>query len=233
MNADELPDIPGLVRLQHPGFGSCADWSTSYSIEDLAEYHLRAILAQSAATDELLIIGMSMGGMIVSVLASRLRDQLPAKTRFRFLVTSANHQDLPCISKDMLARWYQARPGNDDSFAQILTPFIGRSFRDAFPERTKAYFRYRAQGGNGQSTAAFLKQLAAVTKFDGTGYFSSLKADEIEFVHGGADEIMSDEHRKLLRELQPHALHVVVPEMGHMINFEAPQWFQKERPVHA
>lgn len=233
MNASELPDIPGLVRLQQPGFGACTDWEGAYGIEDLAAFHLRTIRSQVALGDELLIIGMSMGGMVASVLGSTLRDQLPPKTRFRFLVTSSNQRDLPCITKDMLARWYQARPGNDESFTAILTPFVGAQFRARHPDIMRDYIHYRAHGGNGQSAAAFLKQLAAVIQFDGTDYFAGLNADETEFVHGGADEIMTVGHHSRLRNLQPHAQHVVVPEMGHMVNIEAPHFFQKERAGHA
>lgn len=228
MNARELPMVSGLVRLQQPGFDELPDIDTPYSIEDLASFHLKAILSEVPSADDLLIIGMSMGGMIASVLATRLRHQLPAKTRFRFLVTSSNHPDLPCITKGMLAEWYKARPGDQNSFAAILTPFVGRTFREANPAATAQYFDYRATGKNGQSTKAFIKQMTAVTSFDGTSYFKEMCPDEVEFFHGGSDEIMTRHHRDRLRQLQPHARHHVISDLGHMVNFEAPHLFYRE-----
>ena len=229
MNAAELPDIHGLVRLQHTGFDGTADFDTPYTLEDLADYHLKTILSQVSATDEILVIGMSMGGMVASVLGSKLRNHLPAKTRFRFLVTSANPPELPCITKSMLTQWYKARPGDPASFAEILTPFVGKAFRASHPDFTQNYFEYRATGKNGQSSKSFIKQLTAVTSFDGTAYFAGLNADEIEFIHGGSDEIMSTPHHEVLRQLQPRASHHIVPSMGHMANFEASYLFEKVR----
>lgn len=226
MNADELPNIPGLVRLQQPGFAGIADFDTQYTIEDLAAYHLKTI--QEQMSDDVVIIGMSMGGMIASVLASKFRDQLPKKTKFRFIVTTANPPELSCITKAMMADWYQAKQGDIPSFAKILVPFFGRGFREANPELAENYFRYRATGLSTQSSKSFVKQLTSVVGFNGTSYFGGLTPSEVEFIHGEADEIMSLPHHELLRKIQPEAVHHVISGLGHMVNIEAPHLFERE-----
>ncbi|MGZ3771598.1 MAG: hypothetical protein ACXVCP_18835 [Bdellovibrio sp.] len=94
MHNSEIPAIPGLLALQNPEVGDGVNLDSKYSLNDVAEIHLKAIKAilsdNSTNRDNFWIIGMSMGGMVNSILASELRSKLPANIKFGFFVTTAN-----------------------------------------------------------------------------------------------------------------------------------------------
>ncbi|MGZ3782741.1 MAG: hypothetical protein ACXVCY_19010 [Pseudobdellovibrionaceae bacterium] len=73
MHNSEIPDIPGLLALQNPEVGDGVTLDSKYSLYDVAEIHLKEINAilsnRSASKEKFWIIGMSMGGMVNSILA--------------------------------------------------------------------------------------------------------------------------------------------------------------------
>jgi pimeloyl-ACP methyl ester carboxylesterase len=226
MAAAELPDISGLVRLENPEIGDGPRLGDeSYSLGDLARGHADWISRNVPADSELWVIGMSMGGMIASILASELRGLLPNRTHFLFLVTSANTGALPAISDDRLASWQVARPGSVESFRMVMTPFFSPSFMLERSQEAETYFRYRASGGNRQSPKAFLRQVAAIRGFDGGASFGRLDPAEATFVTGDEDLVLGPPHGRLLRELLPRAKHLTLPRVGHMINIERSEIF--------
>ncbi len=98
MNNVELPDIPGLLRLQNPEIGDGPSLSGDYSLDQVAEYHLETILSMNLAPGTSFeIMGMSMGAMIAAILGTRYRNRLPPATRFRLLSTSPNLDENPAI----------------------------------------------------------------------------------------------------------------------------------------
>src|SRR5262245_16244331 len=110
MAARELPETIGVLRGDNPeiGEGPDLDATRPYTLQDVAEEHARRIetLASSSmlVRDEpFWVIGMSMGGMIAALLATTLRARLPRRTRFAFLVTSANTPTLPAVPDALLA----------------------------------------------------------------------------------------------------------------------------------
>jgi surfactin synthase thioesterase subunit len=84
----------------------------SYSVEDIAETHLRTILEIASSNDDFVVLGMSLGGMIAAVLASKFRVQLPPRCTFKFLVTSANTPAHRAITPAMLTDWIQVKFGD-------------------------------------------------------------------------------------------------------------------------
>jgi pimeloyl-ACP methyl ester carboxylesterase len=225
MAASELPVIDGLICLDNPDTGSGARLSSAYTLEDVAELHLKAINCIRFVTSQPTIIGMSMGGMIAIVLASKLRRHLPPTCRFRLLVTSANSQDLPAVPDALLADWRTVRPGVVDDFGRILEPFFSPQFISAHPATVADYFRYRAAGRNGQSPRDFMRQLAALRSFDGAQHLRNADPAELEFIGGGADRILGPAHNLRLRDLVAAAVHHELSDLGHMANYEKPTLF--------
>ncbi len=128
MKADELPFIDGLLRLENPEIGSGPDWSgREYSLIDVASFHAKNIAKLNLS--KVVVIGMSMGGMIASIIASNFRQLLPKNSTFRLLVTSANLPDCPAITAQMLQEWSTARRGDFESYKKVLSPFFPMSLR--------------------------------------------------------------------------------------------------------
>lgn len=226
MAASELPWFEGVVRLENPEIGAGERLGRAYTLEEVAEGHLRTILAQAKPSDELTLIGMSMGGMIASILASEFRSWLPRATRFSFLVTSPNLPELPAIRTELFREWVAVRPGSTEDFRKILTPFFSDGFLKAAPDQVDAYATYRATGGNKQSASAYFRQSAALSVFEGGLYFPKVDPKEALFIGGGNDRILGPAHNAILRELNPEAAHQEIVDLGHMINYEMPEIFR-------
>lgn len=229
MHRLEMPAVPGLIALQNPEVDDGVALSEQYSLYDVAKHHLATILELSRIgtlpADGFTIAGMSMGGMINSILASKFRRELPPNVRFLFLVTTPNLKTNPAIPDALLASWLKAKPGSVEDFARILGPFFSPGFLSAQPGITASYFRYRANGENGQSPRAFFRQMTALRRFDGSETFPFITSEECLFVGGAEDEILGPSHNLDLRNLAPAAKHVEVKGLGHMINLEMPKFF--------
>lgn len=226
MAAEELPPVPGLVRLDNPeiGHGPRID-APSYTLRDVAELHASRIEALPAKSDTFWVIGMSMGGMIASILASELRSRLPARTRFALLVTSANTKAVPAVSDAMLTAWSHARPGDAESFRLVMHDFFSEAYRTSHPDAVNAYYDYRASGANRQTPRAFMRQVTALRTFDGERHFQAFEPNEVTIVTGEADRLLGADHGTEMRRLAPLARHVALPGIGHMINLEDPAAF--------
>ena len=226
MHRQEIPPAAGTLVLQNPGVDDAPDLADGYRLEEVAALHGKALKAHALA-DDVLVIGMSMGGAILSVLATQHRDALPSKARFRFLVTTANTPAVPAASDATLREWSRGRFGEIDTFREILAPFFSEKFRREHPDRAEAYYRYRAFGENRQSAKAFYRQVTAIRAFDGSPYFGALDPANAEIVCGAEDYVLGPPHHRELHRLAPAVPFHVVPDLGHMANLEAPRFFSR------
>ena len=98
----------------------------AYTLEDLAQVHLEEILKQTKkyGANKLRIMGMSMGGMILSCIASTHADKLPKDTEFYFLVTTPNNAQAEAIPDIVVQKWMSVNPENEESLKNILRPFL-------------------------------------------------------------------------------------------------------------
>ena len=224
MAASELPTIEGLIRLENPEIGSGEVLAAAYTLEDLAERHL-ARLRDITFAEPPTLIGISMGAMIVSVLATDLRSELPAKCRFRFIAPSANSADAPAASDELLEKWRHVRDGDVESFGHVLEPFFSDSFRTEHPDRFERYVHYRAFGENNQSMKAFRRQTAALRAFRGEKYYPRLDPAECEFIRGADDIVFGVAHMQSVAKLAPAVKWTQIRGAGHFLNFEHPEVF--------
>jgi pimeloyl-ACP methyl ester carboxylesterase len=227
MAAAELPEIPGLIRLENPEIGNGPRMTSSYTVEDIADMHTARIRESSQAQDELLIIGMSMGALIAAAMGSEFRSRLPVRTHFRFLAASPNTAAHPAVADTVLDDWKQVVPGDATVFARLLEPFFSKSFHQRHPERVAKYVRYRSNGENSQTAKAFRRQTAALRSFRAVEYFSRLDPAEAECIGGKEDRVFGPAHSRELKLLLPQAEHCEMDELGHMINIERPGCFQR------
>ncbi|MCX6106673.1 MAG: alpha/beta hydrolase [Proteobacteria bacterium] len=230
MAASELPSVPGLLRLDNPETGDGPPWeAVAYKLEDVAEMHAKHI--STLGKTDLVIMGMSMGGMIVSIMASRFRSILPANTSFRVLVSSPNLSSNQAITAAMLAEWKTAQLGNVGDFKRILGPFFSEQFRLVSDNKAQDYYSYRALGGNKQSPKALYRQIGAIFSYNGQNYWPNIDPTEMTVIGGADDYILGPTHNLDLKELLPGANHHEISGLGHMVNLEMPELFQKELSV--
>ncbi len=229
MASSELPELQGFLRLENPEIADAPKLEGDYSLWDVARFHLKTIQTLGINRDTpFTIMGMSMGGMIASVLASELRAELPVRTQFRFLVTSGNLPELPAVPPALLKTWFEVKPGSVEGFTRIMAPFFSKGYRERNAQEAAAYYEYRAMGKNRQSPKAFVRQLNAVLAFDGRKTFAEVNPKECRFVGGAEDYIFGPEHDAALRGLCPDASHATLAGLGHMIQLEQPALFAKE-----
>jgi pimeloyl-ACP methyl ester carboxylesterase len=224
MAASELPSLEAAVAFDNPEIGHGPALAGDYTLEDIAELHVRAI--ESLSVDEPFhLIGTSMGGMVLAVIAALHRGRLPRQCRFHFFVTTANCPDNPAISDDRAAAWTSVRPGNLEDFEALLGPFFSLSFRERQPERVREYCIYRAAGRNRQTARAYHRQMRALRLCRSGDYFARLDASEAAFIGGGADELLGPRHNQDLQRVCPGGEHVEIRDLGHMINIERPDLY--------
>jgi pimeloyl-ACP methyl ester carboxylesterase len=226
MNKSELPMVDGFLNLQNPEVDDGALLPDTYSVEDIAKSHLKAILEIASSDRDFVVVGMSLGGMIAAVLASKFRVQLPPRCTFKFLVTSANTPAHRAITPAMLTDWIQVKFGDVAGMERILSPFFSSAYLKTNFSRAAEYFEYRAKGLNRQSPKAFMKQVQAVLNFDGPSYYKNVDPLECHFVHGGDDRVFDHRHRADLIALCPTSKHQVIEGLGHMVNIESPDQFK-------
>jgi pimeloyl-ACP methyl ester carboxylesterase len=224
MMANEFSPAPGVVVLENPEIGPGVKLEREYTLEDVAEIHIRTILdklAKQKHEGHLTLYGFSMGGMVLSVIATKYRDKLPPDTRFVFVATTANAPDLPAIPDEVLQSWAKVKPGDEAGFTRILLPFFSSGFASKHPEVVDAYVKYRMSGKNNQSPKAYFRQVSALRSFDGTRYFSKLNPTESIFVVPEDDQFLGPKQAERLRALSPQSKFVSLPNVGHFVNIEA------------
>lgn len=225
MEKHELPEVPGFLRLQNPEVGDGPAFPEKYEVTDLALFHLKKITELAPKTGPFHIVGMSLGGMITSVLASELRSKLPSQCHFHFFVTSASTPQHPAATRELLESWRQVQPGDREGLKRILSPFFSPTYLESSAAEFERYLSYRLSGGNKQSPKSFMKQVAAVFRFNGSSFYSKVDPQECSFLHGESDRVFDQRHHQDLKTLVPEAKHQVIAQLGHMVNLEQPQYF--------
>jgi pimeloyl-ACP methyl ester carboxylesterase len=220
MAASEVIVPAGACVLENPEVGAGITLGREYDLREVAALHAETIARRGG--DDLVVAGISMGGMLLSIIATEHRSQLPARCRFVFFATTPNLPEHPALPPGVVESWRRARPGDPASFAPVLEPFFGRAFLRANPDRFRAFCEARAHGHNRQSPAAFYRQTGALARCPAHAYFARLDGAECGFVGGGDDRVLGPAHNAALRTLVLGASHEELPTLGHMVHMERP-----------
>lgn len=228
MHNKELPEVPGLYRLQNPEVAEGEIMPSDYSLEEVAASHLNTIksLPKDPATP-FIVMGISMGAMIAAILGSKYRQDLPANSWFRLLSTSANIPGNPAIIPEYTQMFLACKRGDAQSFEENLGLLFSKTFRAEKSKDVSEFFAYRAAGGNQQSGKALFRQLNAIKAFNGQKFFSELNPTECTIICGAEDEVFGETHRKEIASLLPKARLDVIPNLGHMSSIEQPLLYRQ------
>lgn len=229
MSSVEFAEITNCIILENFEIGTnTRETKEAYTLEDQAKEHVEEILKniEEHRPDKIRIMGMSMGGMILSCIASAHADKLPANTEFYFLVTSPNNEQAETIPNIVVQKWMTIDPENEDSVRKATLPFFSEQFLNNYPEKVEQYCKYRFERKNLQSPHAFMKQMAALRSFKAENYFKAIPQERCIFIGGGSDYVLGKRHTNELMRICPEAQHMVIENLGHMINIEAPRVVQ-------
>lgn len=220
--AREFPTMTGVKTLENPEVG-CGEWlERDYTLEEVAEMHV-AKLASISKEGAFTLCGYSMGGMILSIMATQFRSKLPRRTQFIFLMTSPNFlEPAPILGTNKGPRAPAIKHGTEEEYALALAPYFSESFLARHPRRFAAYVRYRTLGLNGQTPQGLFRQLFAMQRCRAHEYISRLDPREATFIGSRADRIFGAEDNAALARLCPGANHVELEQVGHMIHHEQP-----------
>jgi pimeloyl-ACP methyl ester carboxylesterase len=221
--AREFPRVPGMLTLENPEVGAGVRLERDYTLEEVAEMHVATLGATFSMKDELTLCGYSMGGMILSIMATVFRSKLPLKTKFVFLMTSPNLPELvepndPASGE----RVRTVRHGTEEEYAAALRPYFSDEFLVQQPRRFAAYVRYRTYGLNGQTSQSLFRQLLAMQRCRAHEYFTRIENAVCTFIGSSADRIFGRKQNAALASLCPSARHVELSGVGHMIHHERP-----------
>ncbi len=222
MNISEVDLGDSILGIQNPGFGDYCPplFHESYTLEDVADAHLETILENYDSSSPLILNGMSLGGMIVAIIAAKHAERLPKRIFLNFFVTGANSPTLPLFSSAEIESWNKVK--DIESFEKILEPFCSMNFINRNTEAFKDYVKYRSRKGNGQRSKDYHLQVEALLKFNGDQYFPNIWPHNCTFIFGGKDRIINHTQIEYLKQLLPNARFQVLSHIGHMINLEEP-----------
>jgi pimeloyl-ACP methyl ester carboxylesterase len=158
------------------------------------------------------LLGISMGGFISQVLASRY------PTRINRLILVSTTDD-----RSTIKRSEKPWTNNLDEIEEKLAPF----FAPAFLERNKLLIKAMAKQilkamDEGQFNARSQAQREATMNFDGGLLLDKITADTL-IVHGEEDQIISVEGAKSLAQKIPRCQLAFIPGGGHLLLAEKPR----------
>ncbi|MCB0364161.1 MAG: alpha/beta fold hydrolase [Bdellovibrionaceae bacterium] len=219
--------------LENPGFYSphspeeFNSLPEKYSLEDVAEIQARIVSSSVKLNSKITLVGFSMGGMILSIMATKYRHLLPKNTKFVFVNTSPNLKSNPVLTPEILSQRKLSSESLPEFFSRTLQPFFSDRFI-AEGQRYTEYVDYRANPDVIMPVAEYVKQVEAILAFDGESYYKKLNPSEVRFVFSEADKLIHQGHIDDTKRLVPGAEIEIVKGAGHMIHVEKPDVFKKK-----
>lgn len=186
-----------------------------YSIRQFAEDSL--CLLDSLNVEEVLVMGLSMGGMIAQEMA------LMAPRRVKALVLGCTHFGGELrVPPDPQA--IQTLMNNDGLTCEQIVDknlplFFSAEFMKSRPEALDAYRQVQLSAPE-QPVHAFQAQLKAIRSHDCSERISGIQAPTL-LVTGSRDILVPRENTYLMAEKLPHAEVVVIPGAGHALHVES------------
>ena len=217
-----LPGLAGDAQMWATQLEGLAAWrpfvTDVHARNDTIEAMAAALLAEQP--DELVLCGASMGGMV----AMEAARQAPARVKGLALLGTSAHAEtteMQALREAAIVQFEQGR------LADIIEPNVALAFHPANaqdPGLVRAYldFVYRA------GAAQLIRQnRAVIARPDARAHLPSMRCPVLVMC-GDADQLAPPEKSLEIAALVAHAQLVMVPQCGHMLTMEQPQ-FVNER----
>lgn len=217
-----------VISYDHRGHGSSAKAPLStYNIDQLAE-DFAAVLSALEVTGPLTVVGHSMGGMTALAYLSRPATQQPADPTGLVLVATAAGK----LAQRGLGRLLTT-PGTV-ALAQLVTHTPEHMLRGLINPLCATLVRVRNHVPTATFAAVALAALTTTPAATAIGFLPTLRTYDLYpnlhairartvIVSGGMDALTPQAHARDLAAAIPGALHLTVPDAGHMLPQQAPE----------
>jgi 3-oxoadipate enol-lactonase len=208
-----------VIALDARGFGETSAFDDPPSVEALA-HDLNAVLADLGITEKIVLCGLSMGGYAALAFARLFPSQLAALV----LADTRADTDTPDGKKGRNEMITLAQEQGAEAVAEKMLPkLLGETTLREQPD-VVAKVKAMALQNNGASLAQAIAALR--DRHDSTSYLESFGFPTL--VIGGAEDVPAPpEVMAKMAAAIPHAKHVVIPNVGHLSNLEAPKEFNQ------
>lgn len=203
-----------VVRVDNRGAGRSAKPEGPYTIEQLAGDALAVLDAVGAIQAH--VVGFSMGGMIAQELA------LLHGARVDRLVLVSTHEGGSAVVPPTEAAFAALRARGRDARAVVrgrVAAFAAPGWAEAHPQEVDELARIALE--EPMPMSAFLSQAHAVAVGDRAARVPSLPHPTL-VVHGARDALVPPANGERLARAIPGARLVMLPEVGHLPMWEAP-----------
>lgn len=215
---DGLQDHCQLLHFDNRGVGESDNIGEFLSMQDMARDAAR-VLDAAGWTEDVHLVGVSMGGMISQELA------LFSQERFASLTLVATHPGGPTSWLPPalgIARFLAVQFGppekRTEAMAKLLYP---KSFLDSC-DREQLHQRMTFQMGSRPKRHTMKKQLAAIRRHDTRQRLGQIYLPTL-IIKPELDILVNPEHSERLKRGIRHASMMVLPDAGHGLIFQSAQ----------
>jgi len=215
---EELARDFQLVLFDHRGVGRTEDVKETFTIETMAEDVVGII--DALHLDHPAVLGHSMGGAVVQVLAHRFRDKI-GKT----IIAQAVIKLTPVAKAALVGNLHLLQDGVPRKrLAEVIIPWL---FSDALidnPEFCELFIRLQEENPNPAKPEGLAKQCAALMQFDSTSWYPQIQTAPL-ILAGEEDRMCPPESAEEMAAKIPNAKLHVFRGVGHVSPVECPQAF--------
>lgn len=215
---EELARDFQLVLFDHRGVGRTEDVKEMFTIETMAEDVVGII--DALRLDRPAVLGHSMGGAVVQVLAHRFRDKI-GKT----IIAQAVIKLTPVAKAALVGNLHLLQDGVPRKrLAEVIIPWL---FSDALvdnPEFCELFIRLQEENPNPAKPEGLAKQCAALMQFDSTSWYPQIQTAPL-ILAGEEDRMCPPKSAEEMASKIPNAKLHVFRGVGHVSPVECPQAF--------
>ncbi|MBS0652084.1 MAG: alpha/beta fold hydrolase [Verrucomicrobia bacterium] len=215
---EELARDFQLVLFDHRGVGKTEAFKDSFTIETMAEDVVHLI--DALKLERPAVLGHSMGGGIVQVLAHRFMDKI-GKT----IIAQAVIKLTPAARAALVGNLNLLQDGVPRKrLAELIIPWL---FSDALidnPEFCELFIRLQEENPNPATPEGLARQCDALMKFDSRSWYPQIKTAPL-ILAGDEDRLCPPKSAEELAAKIPNARLHVFRGVGHVSPVECPQAF--------
>ena len=221
--ADQLADFSHSHRAiawDARGYRNSEDYEGPCRFEDFSD-DLCRMMGHLALTKAHLV-GLSMGGRILMDFAYRYPE------RVQSLVLAASFpsfgEALSAQQQDDYMRLRRQPLEEGKTFSELAPTLVSALLG---PHASQAVRARMIESIEALRPHSYLKTLQATLSFDRRRELALIKAPTL-LMYGEFDRLVTPEQGRAVHVAMPHAQYLTVPGVGHLINLEAPEFFNRQ-----
>ena len=192
------------------------DMPEAYSIADMADD--QALAMANLGIDTACVLGVSQGGMIAQLLASRHSEKVE---RLILAVTAPNAN---AVVKQVVSGWVAMAERGDHRALMVDT--AEKMYSDRYLHRNRRLFPLLAKLTKPADYDRFLKNARAILRFDARGELSEIRCPTL-ILAGGEDKTVGKEAPRELKRGIANSELMIYERLGHGAYEEAKDFYER------